>query len=118
MILGVVMSLTLAGGAAPAEQGFLWDGHHWPGLSYDAKVGYIKGVGNLADFEMAAAKGRFACISKAFVDELQTKTINQIIKDVDDYYRENPGKLDTPVIEVMLRRCTKLCPPEPKGGGK
>jgi hypothetical protein len=43
----------------------------------------------------------------------------QIIQEVDKFYQENPGKLDTSVIEVVLRRCTKICSPEaPKGATK
>jgi hypothetical protein len=56
--------------------------------------------------------GRAACISKAFVDELKTKTIGQVVQEVDKYYQDNPQKLTTGVIEVVLMKCTKLCPPE------
>ena len=56
--LAVVVVLVLAGGALAQEKGFLWDGNQWPQLSFDAKVGYVKGVGNLADFETAASKGK------------------------------------------------------------
>ncbi len=113
-ILGLIILFTLATGALAQEKGFLWDGTHWTGLSFDAKVGYVKGVGNLADFEVGAGagKGRGPCISRAFVDELKTKTVNQIIQEVDKYYQENPGKLNTSVIEAILRRLTSLCPPE------
>jgi hypothetical protein len=53
------------------------------------------------------------------VDDLKTRTVMQIIREVDKFYQDNPGKLDTPVIEVVLRRCTKVCPPEtPKGAVK
>ena len=31
---------------------------------------------------------------------------------MDKFYKDNAGKMNTPVIEVILRRCTKLCPPE------
>jgi len=112
----------LAGAAPAVETGkaFLWNGVHWQQVPEDGKVGYIFGMGNLADFEVAAAKGRKpVCLSQAFVDDLKTRTVMQIVQAVDQFYQENPGKLDTPVIEVVLRRCTKVCPPEtPKGGGK
>jgi hypothetical protein len=45
------------------------------------------------------------------VDELKAKTLGQIVSDVDAYYKENPEKMDTSVIEVVLRRSTKVCPP-------
>jgi hypothetical protein len=110
--------LLLLSAGAVAQEAFMWDGRHWPQLSFDAKVGFIKGVGNLADFEAAAGKGRVPCVSRAFADELKTKTINQIIQEVDKFYQNNPGKADTTVIEVVLRRCTTLCPPEAPTGGQ
>jgi hypothetical protein len=64
----------------------------------------------MADFETAAAgSAPPPCISKGFVDELKTKTIAQVIAEVDKYYQENPGKMDMPVIAVIMQRCTKLC---------
>ncbi len=115
---GMVAVLLLLGAGAMAQGPFMWDGAQWPQLSFDAKVGYIKGIGNLADFEVAASKGKSPCVSRAFADELKTKTINQIIGEVDKYYQENPGKKDATVIEVVLRRCTSVCPPETPAGGK
>jgi hypothetical protein len=117
IVTGAIL-LTLAGLALAQEKGFLWDGNQWPQLSYDAKVGYIKGVGNLADFEYGASKGQAPCVSQAFHHELKTKTVDQIIKEVDRYYQENPKKLNTTVLEVVLIRCTTVCPPELTGEAK
>ena len=50
-------------------------------------------------------------MSRAFAKELKTKTVNQIIEEVDKFYKENPGKLSTSVLEVILIRCTTACPP-------
>jgi hypothetical protein len=112
-ILGLALVLALAIPSLAADKGFLWDGSHWKGMSTELKVAYIKGVGNMADVEVASgSSGRAACISKGFVDELKTKTIGQVVQEVDKYYQDNPQKLTTPVIEVVLLKCTKLCPPE------
>jgi len=93
-----------------ADQGFLWNGTHWKDLSHEIKVAYVKGIGNMADFENAAGgSGTAACISKGFVDELKTKTIAQVIAEVEQFYKDNPNKMDMPVIAVILQRCTKLC---------
>lgn len=110
-LFGLVLILALASGALAQEKGFMWDGNQWPQLSFDAKVGFVKGVGNLADFEAEAAKGKGPCVSGAIAAELKTKTVNQIIQDVDKFYRDNPGKLTTSVLEVILVRCAKVCPP-------
>ena len=107
----LVMLIALATAALAAEKGFLWDGTQWKDMTKDIKVAYVKGIGNMADFETAAAGSVPApCIAKGFVDELKTKTIDQVISEVDKYYQENPGKRDMPVIAVIMQRCTKLCP--------
>jgi hypothetical protein len=109
----MVGSLAAAAPAVDTNQAFLWNGVNWQQVTMDGKAGYVFGIGNLADFELAASKGRkSACISRAFVDDLKTRTVMQIIQEVDKFYQDNPGKLDTPVIEVVLTRCTKACPPE------
>jgi hypothetical protein len=111
-VLVLVMFLALGTAALAAEKGFLWDGTQWKDMTNDIKVAYVKGIGNMADFETAAAGSAPApCISKGFVDELKTKTISQVIAEVDKYYKENPGKMDVPVIAVIMQRCTKLCAP-------
>ena len=118
LVVGVMVgALAAETPAVDTNQAFLWNGVHWQQVTPDGKAGYIFGIGNLADYEIAASKGRKpACISRAFVDDLKTRTVMQIIQEVDKYYQDNPGKLDTPVIEVVLRQCTKVCPPETSPG--
>jgi hypothetical protein len=109
-ISALLILFALATAALAIEKGFLWDGTQWKDMSTEIKVAYVKGIGNMADFETAAAGKKPApCISKGFVDELNTKTISQVIADVDKFYQENPTKLTMPVIAVILQRCTKLC---------
>jgi hypothetical protein len=111
-VLVLVMLFALGTAALAAEKGFLWDGTQWKDMTTDIKVAYVKGIGNMADFETAAAGSAPApCISKGFVDELKTKSIAAVIAEVDKYYKENPAKLDLPVIAVIMQRCTKLCAP-------
>jgi hypothetical protein len=109
-------SLAAAPPALAAGKAFLWTGKHWTQVSEDGKAGYIFGMGNLADFETGAARGKSPCISRAFVDDLKNRTVSQIVRDVDKFYQENPGKLDTPVIQVVLQKCTRACPPQATGG--
>jgi hypothetical protein len=106
----VVILVALATAALATDKGYLWDGTQWKDMNTEIKVAYVKGIGNMADFETAAGgSGRAACISKGFVDELKAKTISQVISEVDKFYTENPTKLKMPVIAVILQRCTKLC---------
>ena len=117
-IVGLVLLLGLTTTALAAQKAFLWNGSHWSQVSFDGKAGYVFGVGNMADFEAAAGGGKSPCVSRAFADELKTKTVDQVIAAVDQFYKENPDKTQTTVIEVILRRCTTACPPETKSGGK
>ncbi|MDD5642623.1 MAG: hypothetical protein PHX53_13295 [Syntrophales bacterium] len=118
-ILGLILLLGLAPAAMGAQKAFLWDGTHWAQVSFDGKAGYIFGIGNLADFETAASQDKSSpCISRAFSAELKNKTVDQIIAAVDKFYKENPDKMKTSVIEVVLQRCTTVCPPQTKSGGK
>ncbi len=121
LVLGLALIFTLAGGSLAQEKGkaFLWDGTHWAQIPTDAKAAYMFGIGNLADFERGAnPPGRLGCISRAFVDELKSKTVMELVQVVDKFYKENPDKMNRSVIEVVLRQSTSLCPPERPGGEK
>jgi hypothetical protein len=107
----LVAALAAAAPAVDTNQAFLWNGVHWQQVTTEGKAGYIFGIGNLADYELAAAKGKkLSGISQVFVDDLKTRTVMQIIQDVDKYYQDNPGNLGTPVIEVILGRLAKTPP--------
>lgn len=117
--LGVILLGCLICGLGLTSPGwgqpFMVDGSHWSEISYDAKVAYVKGVGNMADFESQAAvskKGRSFCLGNTLVQELKDKTIDTVVKEIDQYYKENRDKVKTSVIEVLLRRASALCPPE------
>jgi hypothetical protein len=107
----MIGALAATAAAADSNQAFLWNGVHWQQVTTEGKAGYIFGIGNLADYEVAASKGRrLACVSRAFVDEMKAKTVMQIIQEVDKYYQDNPEKVGTPVIEVVLGQMGKASP--------
>ncbi len=119
VLLGMTFMGILICGLAMASIGwgqpFMINGTHWSEISYDAKVMYVKGVGNMADFECQAGafkQGRNFCLASTLVKELQAKSIDTVVKEIDQYYKENPNKLNTSVLEVMLRRANIVCPPE------
>ena len=120
VLFALMVVLVMAGSALAQEKekAFLWDGTQWPQLSFDAKVGYVKGVGNLADFEAAASKGK-AASAQAFSRgaenqnrESDHRASGQVI------IRRIPSKLSTTVLEVILIRCTTVCPPGMGAGAK
>ncbi len=119
-LVGLALVLALAGVVlAQGTKPEMWNGTHWKEFSQEIKVAYIKGIGNMADFEVAVSgKEKAGCISAGFVDELKGKNIDNIVAEVDKYYKENPGKLNTSVIEVVLRKCTAMCKPEAQAAPK
>jgi hypothetical protein len=111
LVVGVMVGALVALAPAVDNQAFLWNGVNWQQVTTEGKAGYIFGIGNLADYEVAASKNRKqVCVSRAFVDVMKTKTPLQIIQQVDQYYQDNPGKLDTLVIEVILGQLIKASP--------
>jgi len=121
LALALALALT-AGPVAALEKAEFINGTQWTQWSNQDKLVYIRGIGNWADFvtEAQTQKGKAFefCISKVLVNELKTQTLGQIVANVDAYYQENPDKLNTSVIEVVLRRCTNACPPEAGARGK
>jgi hypothetical protein len=107
-VLILLLSFSLLAPAAVQAEGMLWNGAHWRVLPEEIKIAYIKGVGNLADYENAASGDRVGIISWALGEEWRQKNINQIVREVDRWYEQNPRQISTPVIEVLLRCCTAL----------
>ena len=111
LVLVMLFALATAALAAGDRVSVGWDsvGKICPRIS---KWPMSREIGNMADFETAASgSSQAACISKGFVAQLKTKTIDQVIAEVDKFYQENPAKLDMPVVAAILQRCTKLCAP-------
>ncbi len=121
-LLVCALALVLAAGPVAAiEKADMINGTQWTQWSNQDKLVYIRGIGNWADFVTEAQaqtrkKNYEFCISKVLVNELKTQTLGQIVAKVDAYYQTNPDKMNTSVVEVVLRRCTNACPPE--GGAR
>jgi len=113
LIIGAVLLVLFLPALVLGQTAMLWDSTQWTTLSRDAKIGYVKGVGNLADYEMAASRDRAGVVARAFMGEWRVKTIDQVVQEVDKFYRENPNSINMSVIEVMLRCCSGLnIPPQ------
>jgi hypothetical protein len=112
-LLGLALVLILAGPAlSQGLQPEMWNGTHWKEFSKEVKVAYLKGVGNMADLEVAVSgKARGGCLSIGLVRDLKGRSIEDIVYDVDKYYKENPSMVSIPVVEVVVRQCTSLCKP-------
>jgi hypothetical protein len=113
-----LLVLVLAGGAWGAmEKAEMINGVQWSQWSNQDKLVYIRGISNWVDFASAAqiqtqartGKHWFS-LSMGLAKALKTKSLGQVVADVNNYYQNNPGKLDVSVIEVILRYSTKICP--------
>ncbi len=116
LALILTLGLVLATGALAAmEKAELINGTHWTKWPQQDKLVYIRGLTNWADFLAASSQGKSyeGCLSKGLADELKNKSLGQISAEVDAFYKANPGKLNTTVIEVVIRDCTKMCQPRP-----
>ena len=114
----VLPVLVLAGGAWGAmEKAEMINGVQWAQWSNQDKLVYVRGISNWVDFDSAAqiqtqartGKHWFS-ITMRLAKVLQTKSLGEVVGDVDKYYRDNPGNRDVSVIEVILKHSAKVCP--------
>ncbi len=113
-----LLVLVLAGVAGGAmDKAEMINGVHWAQWSNQDKLVYIRGISNWVDFESAAqiqTKARtgkqWFSISMPLANALKTKSLGQIVSDVNNYYQNNPRNLDVSVVEVILKHSAKICP--------
>ncbi len=118
LLVPLLVVLVLASGAWGAiEKAEMINGVQWAQWPNQDKLVYIRGISNWVDFDAAAQKQtmkrtgkRWFSITIGLANVLKTKTLGQVVADVDNYYRDNPGKLDVSVIEVIIKHCAKMCP--------
>jgi hypothetical protein len=117
-LLVPLLVLVLAGGAWGAiEKAEMINGVQWAQWSNQDKLVYVRGISNWVDFESAvqtqiqARTGKhWFSIAMGLAQALKTKSLGQVVTDVSNYYRNNPGNLDVSVIEVILKHSAKICP--------
>ena len=118
VLLALALALVLAAGASAAlERAEIINGVQWAQWSNQDKLVYIRGISNWVDFASTAQKQvqartgkHWFSISMGLANALKTKSLGQVVTDVNNYYQNNPGKLDVSVIEVILRHSAKICP--------
>jgi hypothetical protein len=81
-------------------------GEVWQTMSPDTKVAYVWGLSNLLEFERHLGYTP-PPESKSFlpplIKGLQGKTINDIVRQVDAYYRAHPDQRQLPVINAIFQ---------------
>lgn len=113
-LLVLVLATGVWGAMAKAQ---LINGNQWSQWTYTDKLVYVRGISNWADFVSAAraqaktGKSWGFSMSKCLADALKTKTLGQVVAEVNAYYQANPGNMNASVVEVILKHSAKICPP-------
>lgn len=113
-LLVLVLATGVWGAMAKAQ---LINGNQWGEWTYTDKLVYIRGISNWVDFVTAAraqantGKSWGFSMSKCLADALKTKSLGQVVADVNAYYQANPGNMNASVVEVILKYSAKVCPP-------
>ncbi len=117
-LLVPLLVLALAAGAwAAVQNAEMINRVQWTQWSNQDKLVYVRGICNWLDFDAAAQTQTQArtgkhwfSMSMCVAQVLKTKSLGEIVADVDNYYRNNPGNQDISVIEVILKHSAKVCP--------
>ena len=86
-------------------------GEIWQKALQDDKVSFVWGICHVVTIEQALMK-KFPSLkvenfSAKAAEGLAGLKINDIVREVDEYYVENPSKLETPVVMVIWDRLIK-----------
>jgi hypothetical protein len=86
-------------------------GTEWQGLSRDAKLAFIWGVGHVVTIEEHVVQRHPELAKPDFptklAEGLRGMPMNAIVDRVDAYYKTNPGALTQPVMRVIWRQLVK-----------
>lgn len=91
---------------AAAPSGKEWrmaTGEHWLQASSAEQRAYVMGILNLAmvEYQLSGDKPKHRTTVTKLVKGLDGMTLTQIVDAVDAYYKANPDKQQTPVVEVI-----------------
>jgi hypothetical protein len=120
LVLGVFGGTTLEA-VAPEPQ--LLTGEHWQGMSAEAKIAYISGVGNLVEYERHQMDAQpTERPRKSFLPYLARGlsgiSINEVVSRVDHYYATYPDQLQRPVVDAIFQSVVLPRMQAEKAGGQ
>ena len=89
----------------------LLTGEIWQTVPKDDKISFVWGICHVVTIEQALMKEfpslKVENFSAKAAEGLAGLKINDIVREVDKYYVENPSKLETPVVMVIWDRLIK-----------
>jgi len=106
LVFALLASLFTAGALAPrATAGHLpvVTGEHWVKASEGERLAYLLGMGTIIELEKEyqGEKPIAESLNHKLVKGLHDHTFREIKQHLDNYYKQNPGQLDRPVVEVI-----------------
>ena len=105
---GLVLVMWLAAWTVVGSAGrspVLLTGELWQEMSPDAKVAFVWGIGNLVEYERAGTEPRSPGIGSVIpllIKGLAGKPINDVVRQVDAYYKTHPDQLKRPVVDAIF----------------
>lgn len=80
---------------------------HWKNSTQNERYAFLTGLFSMLELE-GAWQGKQALpisksINRSWIQGLSGKTLQEVSAAIDQYYRDNPGAEDTPVVEVIGR---------------
>jgi hypothetical protein len=99
------VTLAVLAGPARAADIPLVTGEQWTVSTEQVKKGYLVGIANLVQVEMAFGGATPAADAQSVVPRmakgLRGQTLDSVREGLDAWYAKNPGRLQRPVIETI-----------------
>jgi len=120
---GLVLVMWLAAWSVVGSAGRspeLLTGELWQEMSPDAKVAFVWGIGNLVEYERAGTEPQPRGIRSfipLLIKGLAAKPINDVVRQVDAYYKTHPDQLKRPVVDAIFNAVV-IPPIKAEQGGK
>ncbi len=77
----------------------------WRKMTSDEKVAFVWGIGHVVTIEWQSAKRAPSLTQVDFAakmaEGLAGMSMNEIVGRIDAYYKDNPGDLEAPVVQVI-----------------
>jgi hypothetical protein len=103
--IAACLTLAVLAGPARAADIPLVTGEQWTASTEQVKKGYLVGIANLVQVEMAFEGATPAADAQSIVPRmakgLRGQTLDSVREGLDAWYAKNPGRLQRPVIETI-----------------
>ncbi len=108
LAIGCLLVLTafVATSLYAADEMDILTGDEWIKLGPEHKVMFLSGVVHVVEFERHLSGKDPSLDSKSFIPQLvyglRGKTLNEVVEEIDAFYKNNPNELGLPVYHVLV----------------